>query len=94
MDSILEKFYKSEYNYGILKIELDKIKNESIKNNEDVKEIIKKIHNLEILIESIKLKNNNSESFWSAFIDFTVKLIYVFIVSYILYILGWESPPV
>jgi len=94
MESILDKFYKSECNYEILNSEINKIKKDLSASNEEMKSLNDKIHKLEILIESLKLKNNTSENFWSGIIDFIVKLIYVFVVSYILYVMGWESPPV
>jgi hypothetical protein len=94
MESIIDKFYKSECNYEILNSELSKIKKDLSSGVEEVKSLNDKIHKLEILIESLKLKNNTSENFWSGIIDFIVKLIYVFVVSYILYVMGWESPPV
>lgn len=93
MDSVLEKFYKCELDNSILKSELDKIKNDLSDNNKEIKNLINKIYQLELLLESIKLKNNNTESFWGGIIDFTVKIVYVLIVSYALYLLGWESPP-
>lgn len=94
MDSVLEKFYKCELNNGILKAELDKIKNDLSENNKEIKSLNNKICQLEFLIESLKLKNNSTENFWGGIIDFTVKVIYVLIVSYALYLLGWEGPPV
>lgn len=94
MDSVLEKFYKCELDNGILKAELDKIKNDLSEGNRELKSLNNKIYQLELLIESLKLKNNNTESFWGGIIDFTVKIIYVLVVSYALYLLGWEGPPV
>ena len=59
MESILDKFYKSECNYEILNSEINKIKKDLSASNEEMKSLNDKIHKLEILIESLKLKNNN-----------------------------------
>lgn len=94
MDTILEKFYQTQSNISVINDDINKIKKEIEKNNIDNQEILFKIKDLNHNLDLLKAKSSNSESFWGGIIDFIVKVFYVIIVSYILYNLGWEGPPV
>lgn len=84
LENVIEKFYKSQSNIDIL--------GSGIKENkENLKELQNKIKDIEFYIESLKKKNDNTESIWTSSVDFIVKIIYMLVVAYILYLLGWDG---
>lgn len=84
LENVIEKFYKSQSNIDILGSEIKE-------NKENLKELQNKIKDIEFYIESLKKKNNNTESIWTSSVDFIVKIIYMLVVAYILYLLGWDG---
>lgn len=94
IETVLEKFYASEKNYQVLESKI-KIVEEKLKEIHQENNLIKKeIHILENLFESIKIKNSQSESFWSGAFDFIIKIVWIVVVSFILYKLGISPPPI
>lgn len=94
MESILEKFYKSDSSISSILSEISKIKSEINGLERENKEIKDKINELQIILESIKIKNSSNESFWGGVLDFGIKIVWILIVSYILYKLGIPGPTV
>jgi septal ring factor EnvC (AmiA/AmiB activator) len=84
LENVIEKFYKSQSNIEVLKSEINK-------KDKEFQELFSKIKNLEIDIEMLKRKNNSTESMLSSSVDFIVKIIYMLVVAYILYLVGWEG---
>jgi predicted RNase H-like nuclease (RuvC/YqgF family) len=84
LENVIEKFYKSQSDMSILQSELKEDK-------ENLKELQSKIKDIEFYIESLKRKNTSTESIWTSGVDFTVKIIYMLVVTYILYLIGWDG---
>lgn len=94
IEAVLEKFYISEKNYQVLESKI-KIIEEKLKEIRQENNLTKKeLYEVSSIFESIKVKNSHSESFWSGTIDFIIKIIWIIVVSFILYKLGINPPPV
>lgn len=94
IETVLEKFYISEKNYTILKTKVKDLENrinELRKENELLKQ---NLINMDKVFESMKIKSSHSEDFWSGTADFIIKIIWIIVVSFILYKLGINPPPV
>jgi len=94
IETVLEKFYSAEKNYQVLDSKIKNIE-EKLKEIRQENNLTKKeIHLLESLFESIKIKNSQTDSFWSGTIDFIIKIVWIIVVSFILYKLGINPPPI
>jgi predicted RNase H-like nuclease (RuvC/YqgF family) len=84
LENVIEKFYKSQSDMIVLQSELKEDK-------EKLKELQGKIKDIEFYIEILKRKNTSTESIWASGVDLTVKIIYMLVVTYILYLIGWDG---
>lgn len=94
IDSVLEKFYSSEKSYSILKNRVKHLE-EKIKGLEKENLLLKeKLTEVERTFELLKIKNSHSEGLWSGTVDFVIKVVWIIVVSLILYKLGISPPPI
>ena len=61
---------------------------------ESINSIFDKVQKFEIKMEAIHIRTTDSENKWSNITDFVVKIFWVVIVSYLLYKLGIQAPPI
>lgn len=61
---------------------------------ESINFVVDKVQKFEIKMESIHLRTTDTENKWSNITDFVVKIFWVVIVSFLLYKLGIQAPPV
>jgi FtsZ-binding cell division protein ZapB len=84
LENVLDKFYQSKSNIDFLNLEFEEHKKKS-------EELLLKVRNLESDVDRLKSKSSNTENLWTTSVDFIVKIVYMLIVAYILYLLGWEG---
>jgi len=61
---------------------------------ESINSIFDKVQKFEIKMEAMHIRTTDSENKWSNITDFVVKIFWVVIVSYLLYKLGIQAPPI
>lgn len=61
---------------------------------ESLNSIFDKVQKFEIKMEAMHIRTTDSENKWSNITDFVVKIFWVVIVSYLLYKLGIQAPPI
>lgn len=61
---------------------------------ESINYVVDKVQKFEIKMESIHIRTTDTETKWSNITDFIVKIFWVVIVSFLLYKLGIQAPPV
>jgi hypothetical protein len=66
---------------------------ESSGSKQDIEDIKQKIHLLDLRLESINMRTANQESRWAKIFDLVFKLTIMLIGGYLLFRLGWQSPP-
>lgn len=69
---------------------LEKTTNQS----DDVTQLVRKVHDLELRTQSIEINSGNVENRWKTIVNFALQLIWVIIAAYLLYKLGIQAPAV